>query len=143
MDSPVDPVIDDIDIQNSPKYYDILGMDPRGINNTKPRYSCFPIAVSRDIWTLQSEVQGMIGSPNDVFGAVFERTKVRSQGCSKRTANSENIEDLLAFHMNTFPVVAVMFEVVERHGQWREKQALASIGLLSEHYATTARESTN
>lgn len=35
----------------------------------------------------------MIGSSNDVFDAVFERTKALSEGCSKRTANGENIED--------------------------------------------------
>lgn len=142
VDSPVDPVFDDINVQNSPKYYDLLGVDPRGVNNTTPRYSCFPTAASRDIWTLQSEAQGMIGSSNDVFDSVFERTKALSKGCSKRTANGENIEDQLAYHMNTSPVVADMVEVVERHGQWREKQALASIGLTSEHHATAVRERT-
>lgn len=82
----------------------------------------------------------MIGSSNDVFDAVFERTKALSEGCSKRTANPENIEDQLGYHMNTFPVVADMFEVVERHRQWREKQAFASISLSSERYAPAVRE---
>ncbi|KAF6218797.1 hypothetical protein HO133_005340 [Letharia lupina] len=142
VDSDVDPSLDDIDIHISPKYYDILGMDPRGVNNTTPRYSCFPTAASRDIWTLQSGAQGISGSSDDAFNNVFERTKALSEGCSKRVAGGENVEDKLAYHMNTSPVVADMVEVLERHGQWREKQALASIGQSSGHYATAAKERT-
>ena len=140
VDSDVDPAINDIDIHSSPRYYDVLGMDPRGVNNTTPRYSCFPTAASRDISTLQSDAQGMIGSSSDVFDTVFERTKALSEGCSERIASSESVEDKLAYHMNTSPVVADMVEVVERHGQWREKQALASIGQSSKRNATAVRE---
>lgn len=142
VDSEVDPSIDDIDIQGSPKYYDIIGMDTRGVNNTTPRYSCFPTAASRDIWGLQSEAQGMIGSSDDAFNSVFERTKALSEGCSKRAASGENVEDRLAYHMNTSPVVADMVEVLERHGQWREKQSKASIGQSSEHHASVVKEKT-
>lgn len=75
VDSNADPAIDDVDIHNSPKYYNILGMDPRGVNNTTQRHSCFANAASRDIWTLQSDAQGMIGSSSDIFDTVFERKK--------------------------------------------------------------------
>ena len=139
VDSNADPAIDDIDIHNPQKYYEILGMDPRGVNNTTPRHSCFPTAASRDIWILQSDAQGMIGSSSHIFDTVFEREKALSEGCSKRTASGENVEDKLAFHMNTSPVVADMVEVIERHGQWREKQAIASIGRSSKDYANTVR----
>lgn len=142
IDSDVDPSSDDVGTHSSPKYYDILGIDPRSVNNTTPRYSCFPTDASRDIWTLQSDAQGMIGSSDNAFDYVFERTKALSEGCSKRIASSENFEDNLAYHMNTSPVVADMVEVLERHGQWREKQALASIGQFSEHYAADIKERT-
>lgn len=92
VDSNVDPVINDVDIHNSPKYYDILGMDPCGVNNTTPRHSCSPTAASRDIWTLQSDAQGMFGSSSDIFDTVFERKKALSEGYSKRTASGENVE---------------------------------------------------
>lgn len=140
VDSDVDPSIVDIDYPSSPKYYDILGMDARGVNNTTPRYSCFPTTASRDIWTLQSDAQGMIGSSDDAFDYAFERTKALSEGCSRRAASGENVEDKLAYYMNTSPVVADMVEVIERHGQWREKQALASFGRFSEHEATLIKE---
>ena len=142
VDSDADPAVEDIDVHGASKYYDILGMDPRGVNNTTPRYSCFPTSASREIWTLQSDAQGMIGSSDAIFDTVFERTKALSEGCSRRTASGENVEDKLAYHMNTSPVVADMIEVIERHGQWREKEALASIDQLNEHYNTSVRERT-
>lgn len=142
VDSDLDPAIEGIDAHDTSKYYDILGMDPRGVNNTTPRYSCFPTAASREIWTLQSDAQGIIGSSNTAFDSVFERTKALSEGCSRRTASGQNIEDKLAHHMNTSPVVADMIEVIERHGQWREKQALATVGQSNERYATGVRERT-
>ena len=142
VDSGTDPANNEVGIHNPPKYYDILGMDPRGVNNTTPRYSCFPTAASRDVWTLQSDAQGMIGSSENAFDTVFERTKALSESCSKRAESGENIEDKLAYHMNTSPVVADMVEVIERHGQWRERQASASIRHSSENYATTVRERT-
>lgn len=142
VDPQLDPSVDDIDIHNSPKYYDILGMDPRGVNNTTPRYSCFPTAASRDIWILQSGAEGIIGSSDNAYDNVFERSKALSESCSKRAASGENIEDELAYHMNTSPVVADMVEVLERHGQWREKRALARIAQSSEYYATVIKERT-
>lgn len=142
VDSGIDPSIDDIDSHNSPKYYDILGMDPRGVNNTTPHYSCFPTASLRDIWSLQSNAQGIIGSSDNAFDNLFERMKALSEGCSKRFASGENAEDRLGFHMNTSPVVADMVEVLERHGQWREKKAVADIGQSSESYATAVKERT-
>lgn len=142
VDSPLDPAVANIDIDISPKYYDILGMDPRGVNNTTPRYSCFPTAASRDVWTLQSVAQGIIGSSDKAFDNVYERSKALSGSCSKRASSGENIEDQLAYHMNTSPVVADMVEVLERHGQWREKQALASIKGSNEKYVKSIKEKT-
>ena len=142
VDAQLDPSVADIDIHSSLKYYDILGMDPRGVNNTTPRYSCFPTAATRDIWSLQSAAQGIIGISDNAFDGVFGSSKALSESCSKRAASGENIEDKLAYHMNTSPVVADMVEVIERHGQWREKQALASVGQTSDDYATFIKERT-
>lgn len=142
VDSHVDPSIEDFDIHSHAKYYDILGMDPRGVNNTTPRFSCFPTPASRDLWSLQSYAQGIIGSSEHAIDNAFERSKALSEGCSKRAASGENIEDKLAFYMNTSPVVADMVEVIERHGQWREKRGLASISQISRKYATVIKERT-
>ena len=142
VDSSVDPSIDDIDLHNPPKYYDVLSVDPRGVNNTTPRYSCFPNAASRDIWSLQSDAQGMIGSSSHALDNVFERSKSLGEGCSKRAASSKIVEDKLVYHMNTSPLVADMVEVIERHGQWREKQGSASVGQSSGNYADAVKERT-
>ena len=142
VDSDVDPSIEDHDVHDTPKYYDIIGMDPRGVNNTTPRYSCFPTTATRDVWNLQSEAQGIIGSSDNVFDAVFERTKALGEGCSKRSADSESVQEQLAFHMNTSPLVADIIEVLERHGQWREREALSSIDRSNQQSASLTRERT-
>lgn len=142
VDPELDPSVDDSSFHDSPKYYDIIGIDPRSVNNTTPRFSCFPTAASRDVWSLQLDAQGIIGSSERAFDNIFEKVKALSGGCSKRVASGENIEDSLAFHMNTSPVVADMVEVLEQHGQWREKQALAGIGPSSEEYTMIIKERT-
>ena len=142
VDSSIDPSTEAIDVNSSLKYYDVLGMDPRGVNNTTPLYLCFPTDASRDVWILQSDAQGMIGSSDNAFDNLFERTRALSEGCSKRIASSEHIEDRLAYHLNTSPVVADMVEVIERHGQWREKQTVAGIPPSSEFSAAAVKERT-
>ena len=88
-------------------------MGPRGVNNTTPHFST---AASRDIWNLKSNAQGIIGSSDNTFNNLFERTRALSEGYSKRIASSEYIEDKLAYHLNTSLLVADIVEVIERHG---------------------------
>ena len=122
IDSDLDPL--DTQAQSvSPNYFDIIGIDPRGINNTTPRLSCFPTPLSRDLWSLQSNAEGMIGSSKTSFSNLWARAEALGTGCSARFRNSNDSNDKLAFHMNTTPVIADMVAVIEQHGRWRENQA--------------------
>ncbi|CAD6589123.1 MAG: hypothetical protein ASARMPREDX12_003607 [Alectoria sarmentosa] len=105
------------------KYFDIIGIDARGVNNTTPRLSCFPSPVSRDLWMLQSSAEGMIGSSEVAFSNIWARAEALGRGCSARVRESENEEEKLAFHMNTTPIIADMTAILELHGKWRDEQA--------------------
>lgn len=105
------------------KYFDIIGFDPRGINNTTPRLNCFPDTFSRRVWRLQTEAEGIYGSSDEIFGTIWARGIALSQGCSQMSTAGEGGNDGIGRFMNTPAVVADMVELLERHGQWREQNA--------------------
>lgn len=105
------------------KYFDIIGIDPRGKNNTIPSLSCFPTPGSRDLWTLHSSAEGMIRSSDGSFYNLWARVEALGKRCSARFRESEKGEDKPAFHMNTTPVIADMIAILELHGKWRDEQA--------------------
>jgi pimeloyl-ACP methyl ester carboxylesterase len=125
-DSEVDPEGPfDENSANLPKYYDILGFDPRGVNNTTPGFNCFPNMFSRRNWELQKEAEGMLGSSEDSLVRNWQRNKGLASGCSKQISTGTDGQEALGEHMNTSPVVQDMIEIIERHAEWREKQGVA------------------
>ncbi|PYH97616.1 proteinase [Aspergillus ellipticus CBS 707.79] len=108
------------------KYFDIIGFDPRGVNNTTPGFSCFPNLFSQRNWELQAAAEGILGSSKDAFRRNWDRAIALNTGCSANlTTPLRDGEEALGEHINTLPVARDMLEIVERHGQWREKQGLA------------------
>ncbi|PQE15097.1 Peptidase S33 tripeptidyl aminopeptidase-like C-terminal protein [Rutstroemia sp. NJR-2017a BVV2] len=105
------------------RYFDIVGFDPRGINKTTPKLSCFPDSLARGIWVLQEEAEGFIGSSDIALDTKWSRLVSLSEGCSSIWKSEK--QDTLPYHMNTPVVVTDMVEIVERHGEWRELQASA------------------
>ena len=122
VDSSNDPSDFGQNESSKPKYFDILGIDPRGINNTTPRLTCFPNSVAEDIWALEVASEGVLGSSDFVLTNLWARTTALSEGCTRRIKKIENPEEL-AFHMNTAPLIADIVEVIEKHGKWRETEA--------------------
>ncbi|KAI9761942.1 MAG: cytoskeletal protein binding protein [Chaenotheca gracillima] len=111
----------------SAKYFDIIGFDPRGVNNTTPTLSCFPNAFSKQAWAVEQAAEGMIGSSEEAFALRWARAKALFEGCSQATESQDGAENQISQFMNTSPVARDMVELVERHGEWREKEAKASI----------------
>jgi len=101
------------------KYLDVIGFDPRGVNNTTSILSCFPDSFSRNTWNLQSEANGILGSSEESFATNLTRSKALTEGCSQMAAIGEDGEGGLGLFMNTPPVVTDMVEIIERHGEWR------------------------
>ena len=138
VDSDLDP--SDPNHESRPlKYFDILGIDPRGVNNTTPRLSCFPTPVSRDLWMLQSSTEGIIGSSDVSLKNHYARAEALGRGCSARFRESEDEDDRLAFHLNTTPVVADMVAVLELHGKWRDEEARKWLASRKSHLTEAQR----
>jgi pimeloyl-ACP methyl ester carboxylesterase len=97
------------------KYFDIISWDPRGVNNTTPHLNCFPSTFSQDVWNYQAEADGFDTNSSSAISNMWARSKAIAAGCSS--------SDEIAHHMNTPPVVRDMVEIIERHGEWREKEA--------------------
>ncbi|KAL4885726.1 TAP-like protein-domain-containing protein [Aspergillus karnatakaensis] len=106
-------------------YFDIIGFDPRGVNNTTPGFSCFPSLFSQRNWELQAEADGILGSSTDSLMRNWQRAVALNTGCSQALSTpSGSGEEALGEHINTPPVARDVLEIVERHGEWREKQGL-------------------
>lgn len=125
-DSELDPSLDsDENLFSSAKYFDIIGFDPRGVGNTTPGFSCFPNAFSSRNWQLQVEADGMLGSSSDSLMRNWQRNKALAPSCSEMLTTTVDGEEALGEHVNTTPVVEDMVAIIERHGEWREKQGIA------------------
>ncbi|KKY22643.1 hypothetical protein UCRPC4_g03261 [Phaeomoniella chlamydospora] len=120
VDSSADPTQTSVDLQD--KYFDVIGFDPRGVNNTTPAVSCFPDAYSAQTWQVETQAEGILGSSNHSLHNNWRRARALAEGCSDRLLELEDGE-AIGEHINTVPVVEDIVQMIERHGEWREKQA--------------------
>ncbi|CAG8909606.1 unnamed protein product [Penicillium egyptiacum] len=114
-----------VPVQASPtandKYYDIIGFDPRGINNTTPRYECFTDPHSRQRWSLDNEFLDLLGSSTVATEQAWGRAMALGATCTREDGPK------IGRFMNTTPTAADIVEIIERLGEWRENAAEAII----------------
>ncbi|KAI7682811.1 hypothetical protein KC319_g806, partial [Hortaea werneckii] len=101
-----------------PKYFDIIGFDPRGINNSRPVLNCFPNHLESAATTIEENAHGMIGTSDTSFHYLWASKRAMAEGCSKRVT-----EEGIAKHMSTASVARDIVEIFERHGEWRANEA--------------------
>jgi hypothetical protein len=123
---------------NEGKYFDVIGFDPRGINNTTPRTTCFPDDAARDIWDVAVHSEGL--PSNASFSLVWSRTEAFSESCAKRMDNED--DDHVGRYVNTPVVVEDMMAIVEALGEWREKKAQEEVKHLTVTQRAAALERT-
>lgn len=97
------------------KYFDLISFDPRGVNNTTPRLSCFSDSSSYDVWKYQEEADGLDRTSDVSLSLAWARGKALMETCAR--------DNEISKHMNTVPVARDMIEIIERHGEWRSRQA--------------------
>lgn len=67
---------------------------------------------------LESAAAGVFGSSDAAFGIQWAKMRALAADCSRRA-----VESGIGEHMSTASVARDIIEIVERHGEWREKEA--------------------
>ncbi|KAI4221050.1 MAG: hypothetical protein LQ349_007941 [Xanthoria aureola] len=99
-------------------FYDILAIDSRGLNNSTPCFSCFPSASSKQRWDVRASAEGVLGSSDVSFSNLWGED-----------ASSQ-------------PRIADMVVVIEKHGQWRQREAARVLSRDHEQQAVLSEEVT-
>jgi pimeloyl-ACP methyl ester carboxylesterase len=123
VDSPDDPNSGFVDING--KYFDIIGFDPRGVENSTPSSSCFPDDISMGAWDQQARAQGFPHS-NESFVASWSRQVSIAQSCTWRMGDAENEGLGIGRYLSTPSVVEDMVAIIEALGEWRETEYIKS-----------------
>ena len=72
------------------------------------------------MWRLQSITENNLSSSNSAFREKWAKWKAFGRTCTQKAKDQG---ESIAYHMNTTPLVLDLLEIIERHGQWREKEA--------------------
>ncbi|KAG9637629.1 hypothetical protein KCU64_g14125, partial [Aureobasidium melanogenum] len=105
------------------KYFDVISFDPRGVNNTRPTFQCFPSFIERLTFEKELLAYGVPGSSDMAFTNQWARVRTLADSCSKRA-----IEAGIGEYMSTTSVARDIVEIFERHGEWREQEARKLLG---------------
>ncbi|PVH78295.1 alpha/beta-hydrolase [Cadophora sp. DSE1049] len=103
-----------VDPQSDPSllgvpYFDILGYDPRGVNNTTPRYECFSEPYARQRWTEADKHDDIFGTSEIASEKAWARAMALGDSCTHPEGPK------LSRFINTTPGVADIIEIIERH----------------------------
>lgn len=120
------------------QYFDIIGLDPRGINNTRPLILCYPDRLAGAAAKIESSAHGYIGTSDTAFDNLWASKRAVAESCSKRAIDDVSdraslhlckcgrgltIPQGIGMHMGTAPVARDVIEIFERHGEWRVAEA--------------------
>jgi pimeloyl-ACP methyl ester carboxylesterase len=127
---------------SSGKYYDIIGFDPRGVNNTTPAANCFPDDSSLSIWLQRADAQGFPYS-NETFANSWSRHASFAGSCTWRLGDDDDNEVMgIGRYLNTPSVVEDMRAIVGALGEWRESEAKRQADLQNVQLTAEVREAT-
>ena len=99
-----------------------------------PHLDCFPNPFSQDVWAYQQEAEGLDGTSDIAVSSLWARSKAKALTCS------QSQESGLLEHMNTAAVVGDMVEIVEKHGEWRSREAAAWLAFRQRNSVSSPKE---
>jgi pimeloyl-ACP methyl ester carboxylesterase len=105
------------------KFFDIVSFDPRGVGFSTPNVHCFADPGLDQGWRLRVMEEGVLGASDAAFGRLWSMAKARAGSCSLPLGEGKDIKP----YVTTAHTARDMLELVEKHGQWRENQALSML----------------
>jgi pimeloyl-ACP methyl ester carboxylesterase len=105
------------------KFFDIVSFDPRGVGFSTPNVHCFADSGLDQGWQLRVMEEGVLGASDATFGRLWSMAKARAGSCSLPLGEGKDIKP----YVTTAHTARDMLELIEKHGQWRESQALAML----------------
>ena len=107
------------------KFYDLISFDPRGVGRSEPAINCIKDKQWDHGWQLRVMEEGVNEASDAAFGRLWSMAVARAGSCSLPLPEDE--ADIRKY-VTTASVARDMLEIVERHGEWREKDAKRLLG---------------
>ena len=105
------------------RFFDILSWDPRGVGQSTPSHPGISDPGTNREFTQQLAAIGLSLEENEVFNKVWSLKRIYGATISSPEIGQTEDGELVGQFVSTANVVRDMVEIVERHGEWREKTA--------------------
>jgi pimeloyl-ACP methyl ester carboxylesterase len=102
------------------KYFDLISFDPRGVGVSKPRVDCFHDRNVAANWQQRIQEEGWFEASDAALGRQWSMSLAKGRSCSEY---SNYDGDDVKQYVSTASVARDMLELVEKHGEWREREA--------------------
>lgn len=104
------------------KYFDLISFDPRGVGRSMPRVDCFHDPTLAASWQQRVQEEGWFESSDAALGRLWSMSTAKGVACAR---NSTFDGDDIKKYVSTASAARDMLELVEKHGEWREREAKA------------------
>lgn len=112
------------------KHFDLISYDPRGIGLSTPKLACFSAnSIMEQVWSIRDWELGSLSASDVAFGRMWAMAKAKGESCAVTIEDSD-----IKQYATTAYVARDILEIIEKHGEWREKEATK---LITYHYQKT------
>ncbi|KAF2013380.1 hypothetical protein BU24DRAFT_483091, partial [Aaosphaeria arxii CBS 175.79] len=98
------------------KYFDIIGFDPRGINNTEPAANCGRSTAATWSWALRESTEGNLDNSDAALGRLWAMEHASGASCKLASEASGGFD--IKQYMTTASVARDMLQMVEKHDEY-------------------------
>lgn len=103
----------------SARYYDVVGIDPRGVGFSLPSASCFGSDIQRAEWNLRIAAMGILGSSDTAVSSIWGQWRAYGLACDN-LLQSENVSSNIMPYITTASTARDMITFVDVYAEWRE-----------------------